>query len=126
MSKSKNEVIEEQIMDAAVEAANKAAEKAKTGKRTLVDACDYWDFENYDTFVGSFRDNKFDATGKLIGYVMAQENGERFIISNSYSITKALEMVSYDPGAILEIIFKGKIEVKSTGKPFNKFEINLL
>jgi hypothetical protein len=118
--------IKESEMDQAVKVSNDEAEKVQTGKKRLVDASEYWNFETDETFIGYFCREKRDDSGKLIGYIFAGEDGDEFIISNCFSITKALEMVSFDHKALLEIIFRGKVTVKSTGKPFNKFEINLL
>jgi hypothetical protein len=95
-------------------------------RKVLVSGAEYWDFNQEPRFTGYFVSNHMDDKGKLIGFDFLDEQQEKWIISNSHSIDKALELTGYDSETLVEIIFKGKIIVKSTGKPFNKFEVAVL
>jgi hypothetical protein len=103
-----------------------------SGKKIkIVSGAEYWNFEENPIFVGKYQGIAKNEEGKVIGYNFIDLDNEDYIISNSHSIEKALNTevngtLVHDLDKNLEIIFRGKITSKSTGKPFNKFDISLL
>lgn len=89
----------------------------------------YHDFAKEPVFEGRFvgeflapKDIPANRTkaGDVIGFTMRNEvTGKEEIISNSYSIKKALEDDKFNTTTLWWFEFEGKIQVK--GKPFNQF-----
>jgi hypothetical protein len=103
------------------------------GKRkTLVSAAVYHDFEAEMIFTGRYLGECTNDEGKVIGFIFVNDDGEEEIITNAYSIEKALNMENEhgqlikDSNVLLEICFLGKTIMKKTGKPFNRFQITAL
>jgi hypothetical protein len=105
-------------------------------KTKLISGAVYHNFEVTPIFVGSFNGeciaSEGENEGECIGYYFATPDGEEVIISNSYAITKALNMeipgtdvMVRDGNKKLEITFLGKVQRKN-GQPFNRYEINLI
>jgi hypothetical protein len=120
MSKTKNEIIDEM---------NKPDAPA-IKKRQIVSGANYHDFSVEPIFRGIYQKEHHDAEGKLIGYDFISVDGDGVIISNSYSINKALDTevdghIVREAGFVLEIEFLGKVEMKN-GKPFNRYSVSIL
>ena len=98
-------------------------------KKSLISASEYWNFEKNPEFIGRYiGDHINEADGNVIGYDFQEyKTKEVYIISNSHSITKAVEHpdVVNDPEGLLYITFFGKVELKD-GHTFNKFKIDLI
>jgi hypothetical protein len=97
---------------------------------TLVSGAVYHNFEENPIFKGRYLGETRDDSGKLIGFLFVNDDGEEMIVSNSFSIDKALNIevdgaMVKDLGRELEITFLGKTIVKKTGKPFNRFQVVL-
>ena len=139
----KVDVQEEQLAEQVTE---EVENLQRTKEQVLVSAAEYWDFSEYDVFVGSYIQDVIgesgDKEGELIGHEFEEaETGELFIISNAYAVVKALDsrVKTFDkdgketgeafvkdiPGAILKIEFKGQTTTRK-GQTFNKFRISLL
>lgn len=113
-------------------------EKATNKKgRVLVNAAEFWDFEENRTFIGKFIDfqvgvDKETGEERILGYLMQEaDTGEEWIIGASHGITKAFE-TEYEPGMsvvtekdTVSIFFKGKITL-GNGKPYNKFRVEIV
>jgi hypothetical protein len=104
-----------------------------SGKKVkLVSGNDYWDFNENPIFVGKYKGEAWKEDGsKVIGYNFVDLDGEEYLISNSYSIEKALHtevggILVIDLDKNLEIIFRGKAVMKKNGQTFNKFDVSLL
>jgi hypothetical protein len=103
-----------------------------SGKKIkIVSGAEYWNFEENPIFVGKYQGIAKNEEGKVIGFNFIDLDDEDYIITNSHSIEKALNtevngILVHDLDKNLEIIFRGKVTSKSTGKPFNKFDISLL
>ena len=138
-----DDVQEEQLAE---QVTKEAENLQRTKEQVLVSAAEYWDFSEYDVFVGTYVQDVIgesgDKEGELIGYEFEHAvRGDLFIITSAHAITKAINMVvdTFDkegkkigtaivkeiPGAILQIEFKEKIETQG-GRTFNKFRISLL
>jgi hypothetical protein len=104
--------------------------KEVKGRRELVSGAIYHNFEETPIFTGKFVGEHVNDEGKVIGYDFLDVDGQEWIITNAFSITKALDMevegtLVRDMDAYLEITFLGKT-VKTDGKPFNRYSIVLL
>jgi hypothetical protein len=107
----------------------------KNPKKTrIVSGASYHDFEATPIFVGTYigehHSEKVEDDFKVIGYDFITLDGEEVIISNSHSITKALDTeidgtLVRELNKPLEIQFLGKI-MSANGKPFNRFSVSLL
>jgi hypothetical protein len=125
MSKEKNEQVEmsrEEIMNSLPVNPPK--------RKQVVSGAKYHNFEETPLFVGQYVGDHINDEGKLIGYDFVTPDGELSIISNSHSITKALDTevdgtLVRDSGKNVEITFMGKTEM-ANGKPFNRFSVVLL
>lgn len=98
--------------------------------KTLVSGASYHDFQKVPVYIGQYRRDVIrekdgqgpnEKKGDVIGFVFEDEFGGETIISNSYSIKKALETIGYPHDVTLWIEFQGKTMVK--GKPFNRFHV---
>jgi hypothetical protein len=103
-----------------------------SGKKIkIVSGAEYWNFEENPIFIGKYQGIAKNEEGKVIGFNFIDLDNEDYIITNSHSIEKALNTevngtLVHDLDKNLEIIFRGKVTSKSSGKPFNKFDISLL
>lgn len=102
-------------------------------KKKLISGAKFWDFDENPVFIGTLlpgvvvreRDSP-DGTqkaGSVMGYNFVTRDGEAVVIGNSHAIEKAVSQI--EAGDAIEIIFMGK-ETSGTGKPFNRFEINVV
>jgi len=111
---------------------NNLTTKIMTKRRTLISAATYHNFEEEPLFRGVYMGECKNEEGKLIGFLFCNEDGEEEMVTNSYSIEKALNMETEhgllvkDSNLTIEIEFKDKITIKKTGKPFNRFQVCIM
>lgn len=104
----------------------------------LSSAAPFWDFEHEPIFTGIplgsvIQDPK---DGRVIGYDFVDETGEPWVIGAAHAITKCLEKeIPGEDNQPVKIInserrlyikWCGKIDLKDSGKTFNKYEVILL
>ena len=99
-------------------------------KVQIISGANYHNFQDDSIFRGLYQGEHINDEGKIIGYDFISVDGDEVIISNSYSITKALDTeykgtIVREGGFVLEIEFLGKSEMKN-GKPFNRFSVSIL
>jgi hypothetical protein len=99
-------------------------------KTQIISGANYHNFQETPVFQGVYQGEHINDEGKLIGYDFISVDGDEVIISNSYSITKALDAefkgtIVSEGGFVMEIEFLGKAEMKN-GKPFNRFSVSIL
>lgn len=110
--------------------------RSVNGKIRLVTGAKYWDFKENPIFRGKYQseligqDPSNPGSEKVIGYNFADTDGEEWVITSAYAVSKALEtqiegtMVK-DMDVILEITWFEKID--RPGKPsYNRFQIDIL
>lgn len=111
-------------------------------KRTIVSSAQYHDFEQNPIYTGKYvneqrADILDEDTGeienKVIGFLFEDESGEQSIITNAWSIEKALNTedektncLVKDSGLTIEIEFLGKVQKNGKGRPFNRFKVSLI
>jgi hypothetical protein len=106
--------------------------------KLLQSAAPFWNFENEPVFTGTplgtfVKDPKDD---RIIGYDFVDDNGEAWVIGAANAIEKSLHLpIEIEEGVNVEVMkaerrlyikWCGKIELKDSGKTFNKYEIILL
>ena len=99
----------------------------------LSTASEFHSFETSDTVVGKFvgpvarqqdsSDGEHKA-GEIIGFEFENENGESFLVSNSWMIENALKKTEAGVGCIFGIRFKGQT-LNAKNQKVNKFEVIL-
>jgi hypothetical protein len=110
------------------------------GKRIIVSSAQYWDFGANPIFRGKYiseqRGDILDKkTGelenKIIGFVMHDEDGEQFLITNAWAIQKALNSEDERTGCLvkdsdlwIEIEFIEKVN-NGKNQPFNRFKVSV-
>ena len=106
-------------------------------KRTIVSSAQYWDFEKNPIFKGYYiseHSGKDSETGedKVFGFNFSDQDGQEYLITNAWSIKKALDTVDdktscmvRDMNTLIEIEFIEKVENKK-GRPFNRFKVSIL
>lgn len=117
---------------------NKGTETPKDGAKLkpllLVSAADYWDFEQHPEFTGLYTGDHHSSEegeeGTIIGFNFIDKEGQDWLITNSYSIQKALDMdyngkPAKNHGLPFRITFKSKVKI-ADGKYFNKFRVELM
>jgi hypothetical protein len=119
------------INDEAVMAEIESTIKLKKGRVNLISGAVYHNFEENPIFKGVYAGECWNDEPKLIGFYFVDGDGEQVLITNAFSIEKALNTITEDGivkdlGKQLEITFKGKSIIKKTGKPFNRFEVVLI
>jgi hypothetical protein len=103
----------------------------------LISGANFWDFETEPVFTGFPLGTTVNDPndGRLLGYNFADEQGEAWVIGASHSVTKAMEMeipyedskaMVYKTGKKCFIHWLGKVELKDSGKTFNRYEVVLL
>jgi len=106
-------------------------------KRTVVSSAQYHNFDEDPIFKGYYIGEQAGVntdTGEntIIGFNFSDQDGEEFLITNAWSIDKALNTVDEktncmvrDSGLLIEIEFLGKIE-NSKGRGFNRFKVSVI
>lgn len=110
-----------------------AGHKLPKGKM-LISGAKFWDFETEPEFTGTYLGTtvKDPNDGRVLGFNFVDQHGELWVIGASHSIEKALEMeiegtkVNEMTEPLLYIRFDGKINLKDSGKTFNKYYVILL
>ena len=106
--------------------------KFKPGQRkVLVSGAGYHNFEENPIFKGTFLNDVNDEEGVLVGFNFVDTDGEEQIITNAFAINKALqtqleEGMVKDLNLVLQITWKGKIELAASGRSYNKFEVEII
>lgn len=101
-------------------------------RQTLIKSLDLWDFEKIPIFTGMYIETNTITPDDPSKEAFEQhvfkiaESGEEIFIPDNYSITKAIKMLKElkKEKELIEIEYKGKTEVN--GKPFAKFNIDIL
>jgi hypothetical protein len=106
--------------------------------QVLQSAASFWNFEQDPEFTGTPLGSEIHdpKDGRVIGYDFVDQQGEPWVIGAAHAITKALE--TEIPGEdnkpvkvlnserTLYIKWAGKIDMKDSGRTFNKYEVILL
>lgn len=105
----------------------------------IISGANFWDFETEPEFIGYplgtvVVDPK---GGRVLGYNFVDEQGEAWIIGAAHSITKAMEFMIENPYGEGQVMLKdsgkkvyikwlGKVELRDSGKTFNRYEVIVL
>lgn len=103
----------------------------KEGRTNLVSGAGYHNWEDEPSYRGKFVDDVKNDENEIIGYLFEDSDGEQSVITNTHAITKALNTkvgdgIVRDIDCVLEFTFLGKSVLKSSGREYNRFQIDML
>lgn len=116
----------------------------REGVLTVTEGSTIWNFKKAPLFIGRptgdikiIRDKESDdpEATKILGYIFEDEDGDKWIIGNSYAVHTSMDTLIVNPDGeeaklidlkpLVQIEWQGKTRLKS-GKTANRFEIDIL